>query len=328
MTYNLRRRLGVWLYVAVTLVGLLGTTSNAQAEKIRVGLQNFLSYANIFIAIDKGYFRDAGLDIEATMIRGGGTATFAEVLSDQIDISSGAITASMLNAVIKGAKVKVIADKGQIRAANSTNELWITKALHDSGVKDITGLKGKTVATSPPGGSDWLILAMMAEKYGLSVPNKDILAAGLPAPERVKALESGTVAGAILVEPFISKADQTKTVRLMTVPDMMPAFQTAVYYVNESFLEQRASDVQKFLGALQKATVEYMNNPKDDQLVAILSKYTKVSPDVIKGAVPVYFSRDAKVDIKSIDAAQDFLLKHKIISRKVAPEEFIIKSAM
>src|SRR5690348_6681550 len=321
-------RLRQWPLVLAIFVAFCGASTSARAEKIRVGLQNFLSYANVFIALDKGYFRDAGLEVETTMIRGGGNAAFSEVIAGQHDISSVAITASMLNDVIKGANIRVIADKGQIRADHSTNELWITKALHDSGVKDITGLKGKTVATSPPGGSDWLILAMMADKFGLSVPKKDILAAGLPAPQRVKALESGTVAGAILVEPFISQIDRSKAVRLMTVPDLMPVFQTAVYYTNEEFLKKHAMAVQKFLGALHKATAEYMKNPKDDGLVAILSKYTKVSPTVIKQAVPVYFSPDGKVDVNAINAAQNFLLKYNLISRKVRPEELISKDAM
>src|SRR5690242_3686486 len=149
MISNLRRstRRSAAIVMSLALM-CAGAPAPAHAERVRLGLQNFLSYATTFIAIDKGYFKEEGLEIEPTMIRGGGTATFNQVLAGQLDISSGAITASMINAVARGANFKVIADKGQIRAGYSTNELWITKALHDAGVKDVTGLRGKQVATS------------------------------------------------------------------------------------------------------------------------------------------------------------------------------------
>ncbi len=314
---------------AFTLLAVcVAAPAPAHAEKIRLGLQNFLSYATTFIAIDKGYFKEVGLEMESTMIRGGGTATFSQVLAGQLDISSGAITASMINAVAQGANFKVIADKGQIRDGYSTNELWITRALHDGGVKDITGLRGKQVATSGVGASDWLILGMMADKFGLSLTGKDILAANLPAPQRGKALESGTVAGAILVEPFIANVDAKKAVRLMQITDVLPVFQTAVFYANESFVKTNGAAVEKFLSAMRKATAEYMKNPKADDLVAIISKYTGVTPAVIKSATPVYFALDGKVDVNAINEMKAYFLKSKLIANDVPLDRFVDKRAM
>jgi len=321
----LSSRMGLAAAVVAISVGFTGAAS---AEKIRLGLQKFLSYATTYIALDKGYFKDAGLDIETTMIRGGGTAAFNQVLAGQLDIANGSITASMINAIIKGAKFKVIADKGQIRKGHSTNELWVNKAMYDKGLKDLPALRGKKVATSGIGGADWVILGLMAEKYGLSLTNKDILAAGLPAPQRPKALESGTVAGAVLVEPFISKVDRSKAVKLMELTDIVPVFQTAVFYANEEFLNANASAVEKFLGALRKATAEYNKNPKADDLVRIISKYTGVSPEVVKNATPVYFSPDAKVDVAAVNRIKAFFLKSKLIPKDIPIEMLVDKRAM
>lgn len=321
----LSSRLGFAATVVAISVGLTGTAS---AEKIRLGLQKFLSYATTYIALDKGYFKEVGLDVETTMIRGGGTAAFNQVLAGQLDIANGAITASMVNAIIKGAKFKVIADKGQIRKGYSTNELWVNKAMYDKGMKDVPSLRGKKVATSNVGGSDWILLGLMAEKYGMSLVDKDILAAALPAPQRPKALESGTVAGAILVEPYISQVDRSKAVRLAQITDIYPVFQTAVFYANEAFLQANASAVDKFLSALRKATTEYNKNPKADDLVKIISKYTGVSPQVVKDATPVYFSPDAKVDVDAVNKAKAFFLKNKLISKDIPIEMLVDKRAM
>ena len=94
------------LLAAVAFVSYAVFPMAGQAETIRLGVQNFLSYAPVFIALDKGFFKDVGLDVQPIMVRGGGTASFNEVLAGDVDIASGAITASMLNAVSKGAKFK------------------------------------------------------------------------------------------------------------------------------------------------------------------------------------------------------------------------------
>lgn len=316
------------LLVAVAFASYAVFPMVGHAETIRLGVQNFLSYAPVFIALDKGYFKGAGLDVQPVTVRGGGTTSFNEVLAGDVDIASGAITASMLNAVSKGAKFKVIADKGQIRKGYVPNQLWINKKLADSGIKDITGLRGKQVATSGIGASDWVMLGMMADKYGMSIADKDILAAALPVPQRFQAVQAGTVAGAILVEPFLSQTDRSKAVPLMDITDVIPVFQTAVFYANQDFLTNNKAAVKKFLGALQKATALYMKDPTADDVVAIIAKHTKVSPAAVKGSIPVYFSLDGKVDADAIKKTAAFFLKSKLISKEVPLSAFIDKDAM
>jgi len=315
-------------WFATIALAVFCQTHETSAEPLRIGLQPFLSYAPTFVALDKGYFRDEGLDVKTTMIRGGGTAAFNECISGQLDICSGAITASFLNAVIKGVRIKVIADKGQIRKGHNTNELWVGKTLYDAGLKNAGGLRGKTVATAGPGSSDWILLGLMLKKYGLSLSNNDVLAALLPGPERPRALESGTVAGAILVEPFISSIDHNKAALLTRITDIMPVFQTAVFYARGDFLQKHSQMVRKFLAAMHKATKLYMQNPKSDAMLAILSKYTKVSPSVIRRASPAYFSPDGKIDVPAVRKTVKFLFDSKLISRSVHLKEFVDKGAM
>ena len=314
--------------IAMIGVGVLGFGGSAFARPLRIALQPFLSYAPTFVALDKGYFRDEGLDVKTTMIRGGGTATFNETVSGAVDIGSGAITASLLNAVIKGTKLKVIAGKGEVRKGYSTNELWITRALYNSGVRTPLGLRGKTVATAGPGSSDWTMLGMMLAKYGLSLAKGDVLAAQLPGPERPLALENGTVAGAILVEPFIASVNRAKAVRLMRITDVVPVFQTAVFYTTAAFLHKHHNAVQKFLAALRKATAEYMKDPKSPEMLQILSKYTKVKISILKQATPAYFSLDGKVNAPAIRRQIAFLYANHLISRQVPLKDFISKGAM
>lgn len=327
-TDSVKQRARAGLPAVCLCVGFGLAFPASAADPLKVGLQPFLSYAPAFIALEKGYFKQEGLDISTTMIRGGGTSTLTAELSKDVDISSGAITASMLNAIIKGVKLRIIADKGQNRKGYSTNELWISKALADSGVKNAGGLRGKSIATSGTGSADWVILGMLAEKYGLAIEKKDVIAVSMPGPERNKAVESGVLDGAVLVEPFIGAIDKSKAVRLERAIDITPVFQTAVYYVSQSFLDSHRAEVNKFLAALRRATADYMKNPKSDENVAILSKYTKVSPAIILSSTPAYFSSDLKVSREGVAKTVDFLYRHKLIGRPLKLEEFVEKGAM
>ncbi len=64
---------GGWL-VALRLmalvVGLLASPSGAFAgEAVSVGVLRFTSSGPVFLALDRGYFRDAGIDVEISFFR-------------------------------------------------------------------------------------------------------------------------------------------------------------------------------------------------------------------------------------------------------------------
>ena len=111
----------VILYSALISI-LLGACSAASAPKpaapqpltkIKVSVLPFLSYGPVFIAKEEGFYAEQGFDVEFVRIDKTSEAIPA-LAQGQIDVASGNIEVSTLNAVAKGGIIKYVSDKGYL----------------------------------------------------------------------------------------------------------------------------------------------------------------------------------------------------------------------
>src|SRR5947209_10939087 len=107
-----RRTFGIAASTALT--ALMSVPALAQDRpKIRVGVLRLASSGNVFIAADRGYFRDAGLDVELKFFDAAQPIAVAVAVGD-VDVGVTAFTGGLFNLAGKGA-LKVVA--GQSREA-------------------------------------------------------------------------------------------------------------------------------------------------------------------------------------------------------------------
>src|SRR5450631_4928750 len=88
-------------FARLALVGLLAVTASGSAradepQKAKVGVLRLSSSAPVFIAQDKGYFRDAGLEIELKFFDAAQPIAVATTSGD-IDFGITAFTAGLYN---------------------------------------------------------------------------------------------------------------------------------------------------------------------------------------------------------------------------------------
>ena len=98
--------------LAVALAAMLAAGAPAWAgEAVRVGVIGLIADAGIYIAAEKGYFREAG--VEMTLEPFATSVKMLPVLSNgQLDVATGGIAASLFNGVAQGLPILVVADKG------------------------------------------------------------------------------------------------------------------------------------------------------------------------------------------------------------------------
>src|SRR4029450_1349025 len=82
----------------------------AAAQAITVGATSSTSDAPIYIADKKGYFRDEGLDVKVVNFRSAADMV-APLGAGQIEAGAGSASAGLYNAVARGIKIKIVADK-------------------------------------------------------------------------------------------------------------------------------------------------------------------------------------------------------------------------
>ena len=152
------------------------------ADRVKVTYASFDAlYAPYFLAIDKGYFAEAGLDVELVQA-GGGTATPA-LMSGQVQFSSS--SGSAVSAIIKGAPLRVI----MTLAVSLPWKLWATTPE----VTSLADLKGKPVGVETRGGLDELAMRAALIKAGLPQDWVIYSPIGIGGVQRVAVMQSGSM---------------------------------------------------------------------------------------------------------------------------------------
>ena len=102
---------------ALAVCGFLAPTT-AAAQAITVGATSSTSDAPIFIADQKGYFRDEGLDVKVTNFRSAADMV-APLGAGQIEAGAGSASAGLYNAVARGIKIKIVPTRRRPRRATA-----------------------------------------------------------------------------------------------------------------------------------------------------------------------------------------------------------------
>jgi len=182
---------------------LLSTLCAAQAEDtIRVGLVRSISNGAELIAMERGYFKEAGVKVEFEDIDTSAN-TLALLAQNQLQIVAGGIAAGYFNAVEKGLPIIIIADRVSTPIYHN---LMLRPDLKDQ-IKDVKQLKGKTIGTNGAGSVSTYEVGKMLETAGLKLSDVDVKV--LPFTQMALAFANKAVDAALSIPPFVYQlADQ------------------------------------------------------------------------------------------------------------------------
>src|SRR5215470_14402289 len=159
------KKLG-WALVLAFVV-LLPSMARAQLETVKLGDLAAISNVAIYIAIEKGFFKEQGINTEISNFDSAAKMVPA-LVAGELEVSVGSASAGLFNAVAEKAPFRIVADKGQAREGYGFSLLAVRKDLVDSGqVKTFKDLKGKKIAILAKGNVQHYLAGKMAEEVGL-----------------------------------------------------------------------------------------------------------------------------------------------------------------
>ena len=203
------------ILLVVILLVLLGIFSQACAGQgspqeapdigtIQVGYIPILGFAPFFIAVEKGYFEEQGLDVELQSFRSGGPM-IAPLSTSQIDVGGGEAGTALYNAINQDLDVIVTAGLASQPPGFGAVPLLVRKDLFDSGeVGEVADLAGRKVAINVEHGTAEYLLAEALSQGGLTVDDVELIT--LPFPDMPAALANQAVEAVILPHPLASRA--------------------------------------------------------------------------------------------------------------------------
>jgi NitT/TauT family transport system substrate-binding protein len=325
-------------YARFVMAALLAVAaaSSVQAEdllKAKIGVLRLSSSAPVFIAQDKGYFREAGLDVELKFFDAAQPIAVATTSGD-VDVGVTAFTAGLYNLAGKGT-LKVIGGMSREKPGYPLIGYFASNKAYEAGLKTPKDLAGKRVAVTQVGSSFHYSLGLLADKYGFKLSEVKILP--LQSLSNVAAaLKGETVDAALLPVSSARKLmDDGGAKHLGWVGDETP-WQLGAVFASPKTLANKAL-VTKLLAALDRADREYHDvilasvkdgnaviNETTKPLLEIIAKYTNLPLDQVVGNC-AYIDPDGKLDVKNVDNQIKWLQSQGFVDRGFDAEAIIAK---
>ena len=325
-------------FARLALVGLLAMTVAGLARaddalKAKVGVLRLSSSAPVFIAQDKGYFREAGLDIELKFFDAAQPIAVATASGD-VDFGITAFTAGLYNLAGKGT-LKVIGGMSREKAGYPLIGYFASNNAYAAGLRTPRDLAGKRVAMTQTGSSFHYSLGLLADKYGFRLTEVKVLPLQ-SLSNAAAALKGGNVDAALLPASTARKLIDDGSARLLGwVGDETPWQLGAVFASPKTVADKPL--VTKLLGALVRADREYHDvilasvaggkapiNEVTKPLLEIIAKYTSLPVEQVVGNC-AYIDPDGKLDVKNVGNQIDWLQAQGFVDKGFGADDIIAR---
>jgi NitT/TauT family transport system substrate-binding protein len=267
---------GMRMFGAAVLAAVLLNSSFACAEEIAITQWGQSLYGAPFaVAMDKGLFKKAGVDITGIIGSAGGGTTVRNILASATPYGEVALPAA-LAAAREGGLDLIIINVGTRTVAEST-----LVTMPNSDIKSLNDLIGKKVAITSPKSSSEMIFLMELKARNIDAAQVTRIAAG-GYPPALTMLEQGAVSAAALIEPLsIIRKDRYRTVA--AAKDMLPPMTTSVGITTREFASKNGDKLRAIIGARRAGVEAIYADPAE--AAAILQKMWNFEPAIAKEAV-------------------------------------------
>jgi NitT/TauT family transport system substrate-binding protein len=267
---------GARMFCATVLAVSLLSVSIARAEEIAITQWGQSLYGAPFaVAMEKGLFKKAGIDITGIIGSAGGGTTVRNILAGATPYGEVALPAA-LAAAREGGLDLIIVNVGTRTIAEST-----LVTMPNTEIKKLEDLVGKTVAITSPKSSSEMIFLMELKAKNIDATQVTRVAAG-GYPPALTMLEQGAASAAALIEPLsIIRKDRYRTV--VAAKDILPPMTTSVGITTREFASKNGDKLRAIIAGRRAGVEAIYADPTE--AAAILQKVWNFEPAIAKEAV-------------------------------------------
>lgn len=279
-------------------------------------------YAPQYIALEKGFFKEEGLDIELTLTSGADNV-MAAVLSGDADIGLSGSEATIY--------VYNQGEKDYIKTFAQLTQKDGSFLVSRENIKDfkVEDLKGKYIIGGREGGMPEMTLEYALKQKGID-PKKDLtIDTSIDFASMAGAFIGGTGDFVALFEPLATKVVNEgygyKVAQLGTLTDNIPY---TAYNAKTSYLENNKDTIKAFERAIQKGLDFVHEKTSDEITTAIMNQFPDTSYNDIKSAVESYKKNDTwpkntTFTKESFDHMQNIVIEAGFLNKKVSYNDLI-----
>jgi len=291
----------IFIFLFISAIGC-----QKKEEAVRIGHLRIVMSLPTYVAFEKGFFSDEGLKVELVPFNSG-TEIIDALMAGRIDANCGSSsTGHWFAAQAAPDRFKMFVIYGT--TSKEKDNTFVVVVKKGSSIKDLQGLKGKTIGTFP--GATSVSLARLA--VATQVDPKEVTFTEVPPPNLVPALAAGKIdafftpepLGMIAVAQGIGEYMMKSPLNLLHLEDGVPG---GAFSFTTDLVTNRPDVAEKVKKAIDKA-IDYISE-NDNEVRPILAKYTGL-PEPVAMGIP--FDEWIKLENCNKAAAQayfDLLLK-------------------
>jgi NitT/TauT family transport system substrate-binding protein len=246
----------------------------AVPSTVRIGyLLGDLHQLPFFVAQDKGFFAEEGLNVEVVGPFEAGPAEMDALAANQIDMGYVGVAPAVMAA----------ARKIPLSIVSGVN-LEGSGLVTGLDVNSVAGLKSKRIATPSPGSIQYVMLGMLLAVNNLGYDDIELFPGTVKPPDMPQSLQTGRIDGYFVWEPFVAKSVVGGYGKvLVESKEIWPGHPCCVIVTAGDFGLSHDGTVASAIRAHRRAVDFIAANPAEAK--AIAAKWTKLDPAVIDNAL-------------------------------------------
>ncbi|WP_319775184.1 ABC transporter substrate-binding protein [Breoghania sp.] len=336
MKLSLRKTLMCAATAAMAFAAFSSVSATA-ADKIRVGTIRLISHSASYVAFERGYFAEQGLDVEYKFFQAAQPMAVA-IASGDVDFGLTAISGGLLGLADKGA-VKVIGGALHEEPGIDGQIIIASNKAYEEGVTEPSKLKGRTFGITQAGSSFHYMASRIAAKEGFTLNElkvKPLQKVGAI----IGALTSGQI-DAWSIQPHIAKAlvEAGSAKKIGMVSDYIPDYQVTTIFTSTDIAENKPDLVKRFLAAYSKGAAAFnaalVDKTEGEEgqiaMAKLIHKYVyvdrpfeKASKSIISGAMRL--NQNAKLDLSSVENQLDWFKAEGLSPEGLTIDDLVNKS--
>ncbi|WP_305986107.1 ABC transporter substrate-binding protein [Roseibium sp. MMSF_3544] len=328
MRLNRRQTLGL---MGAAAASTLAAPAIAQNKKIVVGALRFTSHSGSFIAVERGYFAEAGLDVELKFFQAAQPMAVA-IASGDVDYAVTAVSGGLISLADKGA-IKVIGGALSEEKGIDGQKILASDAAFKGGLTAPANLGGKTFGMSTAGSSFHYMGSKVAQAEGVEMSFKPLQKVGAI----IGALKSGQI-DAWSIVPHIAKplAGSGAVHIIGDISDYLPGYQVTTVFTSAKNAADEREQTQDFLAGFGKGVSDYNSTMIDkadgddgvNEMVDLIHKYVytdrpreKAAPSIINGTMRI--NEGSKLNIASIRDQLEWFQSEDLVGKDITMDTLV-----
>ena len=327
---HLNRRHTLGLLGGAAALPMISAPALANTQ-IKVGALRFTSHAASFVAFERGYFAEDGLDVSFEFFQAAQPMAVA-IASGDADYAVTAVSGGLISLAEKGA-AKVIGGALSEEAGIDGQKILASNAAFEAGLTSPAALDGKSFAVTQAGSSFHYMGSKIAGAEGVKVSCKPLQKVGAI----IGAMKSGQV-DAWSIVPHIAKPMAASGAMhiIGDVADYLPNYQVTTVFTSAANAGNERAKTESFLRAFSKGAADFNAALVDktageeaaEEMVKLIHKYVytdrpyeKAAPSIRNGAMRI--NADAALNMASVEDQLNWFKSEKLVKDSITTETLV-----